>query len=70
MQNKPKQTQFILSLPKEQTQPVLSFSNGSNPVHSPPRKIPSVVIHERLIIITGSIAAMNDSIKNLCELCD
>jgi len=58
MQNKPNQTQFILSLPKEQTQPVLSFievSKGTNPEHSSPRKIPSVVIYERLIIITGQL---------------
>jgi len=50
MQNKPNQTQFIVSL---SNLPVLSLSNGLNPVHSPPRKIPSVVIHERLFIITG-----------------
>jgi hypothetical protein len=55
---------FILGLPKEQTQPV-----AGKPGLSPLLKIPSVVIRERLFIITGSIAAMNDNIKNLCELC-
>ena len=42
MQNKPNQTQPVLSLP-----------NGSNPEHPLLPKIPSVVIHGRLIIITG-----------------
>jgi len=51
---------------KPNSNPIQSQSNQG---HSPHGKIPSVVIHERLIIIKGSIAAMNDNIKNLCELC-